>query len=90
MKRLRASRTLTTGAVGFLLLDAVLLVFGGLAFHRPLLLYLAGPFVLAAVAVIVYWRRHRHTIAELDAARREMRAEVEAIRELLQSRHFQN
>ncbi|MGH7567824.1 MAG: hypothetical protein ACREL9_02475 [Gemmatimonadales bacterium] len=90
MKRLRPSRTLTTVAVGFLLLDAVLLVFGGLELHRPLLVALGGVCGAGAAAVVVFWRRHRRTIAELEAVRREMRAEVERIRDLLQSRHFQN
>jgi len=40
--------------------------------------------------VLVLWRRHRWKVVELDEARREMRAEVESIRELLQSRHLHN
>jgi hypothetical protein len=37
-----------------------------------------------AVLVAVAWRRYRRTLAEIEAARREMRHEVESIRELLQ------
>jgi len=40
--------------------------------------------------VVVAWRRYRRTLLELEDARRDMKREVEALRELLQSRHFQN
>lgn len=82
------SRTLTTFAVGFLTLDAVLLLYGGLALGRPVLTVGGAVCAVAAVLVVLGWRRYRRTLAELDAARRAMKAEVESIRELLHSRHL--
>ena len=84
------SRTLTTAAVGFLSLDAVLLGYGGFAWGRPLLAASGGVCALGAVLVVAGWRRYRRTLAELEDARREMREEVRSIRELLQSRHLNN
>ena len=71
-------RALATLAVGFLLLDAGLLVWGGL---------ICGA---AAGAVSLLWRRYRRALADLDAGRREMRAEAEAIRDLLNQHHLHN
>jgi hypothetical protein len=59
------SRTLTTFTVGFLLLDALLLV-------------------------VLGWRRYRRVMSDLERARREMRAEVESIRQLLHGKHLDN
>lgn len=86
----QAPRALTTAAVGFLGLDALLLAYAGVAWHRPALV--AGGVVCAigVVFVLVAWRRYRRTLAELDAAQREMRQEIESIRELLQRRHLNN
>ena len=90
MKPPPPSRTLTTAAVGFLLLDAVLFAFAALTFNRPLLLIPAGICAVAGGLVVVAWRRYRRTLLELEEARREMKREVEALRALLQSHHFQN
>lgn len=91
MKRPR--RTLTTFAVGVLLLDAALLVLAGM-WYRSWLFIPAGVCALGAVATMVLWRRYVRRVTELQsivAARRaEMVKEVEAIRDLLQSHHFQN
>ncbi|MGH7529740.1 MAG: hypothetical protein ACREMN_05110 [Gemmatimonadales bacterium] len=84
----RPSRTLTTAAVGFLLLDAVLFGLAGVAW-RPLLLIPAAICLLAAGLVLVAWRRYRRTLDELAEARREMRREVDSLRELLQT-HLRN
>jgi hypothetical protein len=83
-------RALATLAVGFLLLDAVLLVWLGLELSRGGLV--AGGIVctLTAGAVVLGWRRYRRTLTDLDAHRREVRAEVEAIRDLLKEKHLQN
>jgi len=73
------TRAVTIFAVGFLLLDAVL--FG-----------LVGRFVWAAVCagaavlVVLGWRRYRRAMAELADARREMKQEVESLRQLLHTR----
>jgi beta-lactamase regulating signal transducer with metallopeptidase domain len=84
------SRTLTTFTVGFLLLDALLLGYSGLALHRVKLVVWAGVFLVAAVLVVLGWRRYRRVMSELERARREMRAEAESIRELLHRKHLQN
>ena len=73
----------TTFAVGFLLLDAGLLLYGALFFHRVWLGVGGGLCLLLAMVVVLAWRRYRRTLEELTAARREMRAEVEALRELI-------
>jgi len=89
--RLRAGRTLTTLAVGFLLLDAVLLIYAGLALDRTLLLVVGGVFTVTAAAVLVVgWPWYRRRLDELERARRDMKAEVESIRDLLQKRHLDN
>lgn len=84
------SRALTTFAVGFLALDAVLLVYLGVALARPWFAVSGGACALAAGLVVLGWRRYRRTMVELDAARRAMRAEVESIRELLREHHLHN
>ena len=77
-----ASRIVTTFAVAFLVLDALL--FG-----------LAGRFIpasvcaVAAVVVILAWRRYRRALAELADARRELKREAESLRELLHT-HLRN
>ena len=84
------SRTLTTFAVGFLMLDALLLTYGGVALRRPILVAAGGLCALVTVLVVIGWRRYRRTLAELERARRDVRAEVDSIRELLHSRHLDN
>ena len=80
------SRTLTTVAVGFLLLDAVLLGYSGLALGRRWLVVWGVVCFIAAVLVVLGWRRYRRALSDLERARREMRAEVESIRQLLHSK----
>ena len=80
------SRTLTTLAVGFLLLDALLLGYGGLIFGRPLLVVWGGVCLLGAALVIYGWRRYRRVLADLERSRTELRAEADAIRQLLDDR----
>lgn len=84
------SRTLTTFTVGFLLLDALLLGYSGIALHRVALVVWAGVFLVAAVLVVLGWRRYRRVMSELERARHEMRTEAEAIRQLLHRKHLQN
>lgn len=83
----RPSRTLTTLAVGFLLLDAVLFGLAAMAAARPLLFIPAAICAAAAAVVVIAWRRYRRTLAELVDARREMKEEAESIRELLDTHH---
>ena len=73
----------TFAAVGFLLLDAYLLCYGAIAFHRAWLGVAGALCFLLAVAVFIAWLRYRRILAELTAARKEMRHEVEELRELI-------
>ncbi|HEX4629082.1 MAG TPA: hypothetical protein VH137_09855 [Gemmatimonadales bacterium] len=83
-------RALTTFAVGFLLLDAVSLGYGGLALRRPQLVLWGGVCLVAALLVVLWWRRYRRLWTDLERARREMRAEVESIRQLLHGKNAHN
>lgn len=84
------SRALTTFTVGFLVLDALLLGYSGLALGRARLVVWGVVCLVGAALVIFGWRRYRRAMAELERARKEMRAEVESIRALLHSRHLHN
>jgi hypothetical protein len=84
------SRALTTCAVGFLVLDALLLVYSGLSLGRAGLVVWGGVCLGGAGLVVFGWRRYRRAMTELERARREMRAEVESIRELLHGKHLHN
>jgi hypothetical protein len=86
----RPSRVPTTLAVGFLSLDALLLMYGGLEWRRPLLVVAGCACAVASALVVFAWRRYQRTLHELDAARRDMHHEIESIREMLQSRHSHN
>jgi hypothetical protein len=77
-------RALTTVAVGFLLLDALLLGYGGIAWHRSGLLVGAGACAAFAVVVVLVWRRYRRALVDIAAARRAMRDEVRSIRDLIE------
>ena len=72
------SRVVTTFAVGFLLLDAVLFAFAAR-------FVAAGICVGAAALVLLAWRRYRRALAELAEARREMKREAESLRDLLET-----
>jgi len=76
------TRGVTIMAVGFLLLNAVLLVM----INRIVWAIICG---IAAALVIVGWFRYRRAMAELAAARREMKREVESLRDLLHTRRQQ-
>lgn len=70
------TRAVTVFAVGFLALDAVL-------FALVDRFLWAGVCAIAAVLVVVGWRRYRRAMTELADARKEMKREVESIRDLL-------
>ncbi len=79
-----SSRILTVLAVGFLLLDGVLLLFAGVWSQRFGLIFLGLGFCAAAIGTAFYWRRHvrqmKQLREELDARRREfeqLRQEIE-------------
>jgi hypothetical protein len=84
MMRRPDGRALTAVAVGSLLLDALLLAYGGVAWHRSGLLVGAGACATLAVVVVLVWRRYRRVLVDIAAARREMRDEVRSIRDLLE------
>lgn len=87
---IKPRRALTTVAVGFLTLDAVLFLYAWFDTGRTRFGIAGLLCALGAVLVVLAWRRHRRTLAELEQARREMRAEIESIRELLQTHHLNN
>jgi len=89
-RRGRPSRALTTFAVGFLLLDAILLVYSGAALGRTRLVVWGAVFFVAAGLVVIGWRRYRRLMTDLEQARRDMRAEIESIRALLHEKHLHN
>jgi uncharacterized membrane protein YqjE len=76
-------RIVTLVAVGFLVLDGVLLLIAALWARAP------GPAIggvvclLAAGLVVILWRRHRRVVAELTEARRALGDEARALRDLL-------
>ena len=73
------TRAVTIFAVGFLLLNAVLLA---LVNH-----FVWAAICLVAAALAVFgWFRYRRAMAELADARKEMKREVESLRQLLQTR----
>lgn len=74
------TRGVTIFAVGFLLLDAALFALAGRYVW-------AGVCTVGALLVVLGWRRYRRAMAELAEARREMKQEVESIRELLHTHH---
>lgn len=83
-------RGLTTFAVGFLLLDGVLLVWAGLELHRLGLLLWGVACGGASLFVVLLWRRHRRNLAELSEGRRMMRQHAEELRRLLREHHLGN
>ena len=76
MARRPRARTLTIFAVGFLLLDAVLLVLAGVWTSRAGLIVWGVVFAGASVVVVVLWRRYLARLVELDQARAALRQEV--------------
>jgi hypothetical protein len=70
------TRAVTIFAVGFLLLNAVLLVM----IDR---IVWAAVFVAVALLAVIGWFRFRRAMAELADARKEMKREVESLRDLL-------
>ncbi len=76
-------RALTYLAVGFLLLDGVLLALAGLWSGRPGLIVAGGLCGVLAGGVMLLWRRQQRLLAEMAEARRAVSAEARALRELL-------
>jgi len=84
------SRALTTVAAGVLTLDAALLAVAGVALDRWPLLVGGGVCAVLALLVALGWRRYRRMLTEIESARREMRRDVDSIRDLLHRHHLNN
>lgn len=78
-------KALTIVAVWFLLLDATLLTWAGVKMGRPGLVVAAAACAAGSFVPVLMWRRYRRALAELADARREMKREVESLRELLRN-----
>ena len=78
-----AGRVLVLGAAAVLLLDGVALLGMGIWARRPGLA-LAGCALLAGAGVVLWsWRRQRRRLEEIAEARRDLRADTEALRRLM-------
>ena len=82
MKRAKVSRIVTTLAVGFLSLDALL-------FAMAERFVPAALCAVAAIVVLIAWRRYRRAMAQLADVSREMKQDVESLRSLLET-HLRN
>lgn len=76
-------RALTQIAVGFLLLDGVLLLCAGVWSRHPGLIGAAVACGALATGVLLLWRRQRRLLVEMAEARKAVRDEARALRELL-------
>jgi len=68
MTKRRPSRVITVLAVGFLMLDGVLLLLAGLWSSTSALVGLGVVFCLAAAAVLFAWRRYQRQLGDLHQA----------------------
>lgn len=83
-------RGLTIFAVGFLLLDGILLAWAGAELHRTGLVLWGIACAGGAVLVVLLWRRHRRDLAEVAEGRRAMRRQAEELRQFLREHHLGN
>jgi uncharacterized membrane protein YccC len=90
MKQPPPGRSLAIFTVGFLVLDALLLIWLGVELSRGPLVAGGIACAVAAAVVILVWRRYRHVLDDISVQRREMKAEVEEIRNMLREKHHQN
>jgi hypothetical protein len=86
----KTNRAWTTLAVGFMLLDAVLLILIGVWLDVPIAIALGGVFALIAAGLVWWYRRYQRLLAELNAARMDMKREAEGIRDLLKKTNLTN
>lgn len=82
MSRAPRTRVLLVVAVGVLSLDAILLISAG--FWTARMGLVAGGVVsgVIAAALLLSWRHHLNRLAQIDAARRDLRNEVEELGKL--------
>lgn len=88
MKRGRGRSAIRAGlvaAIGFLLLDAVLLGLAGFWMDRPMLIFWGIVFAVGAGFMPLVWRRYLEQLVQLDDARRAMREEVDELRGTLRN-----
>lgn len=90
MSKPAPGRFLAIFTVGFLLLDALLLIWSGIDLSRGRLVVGGIACLLAAGVVILVWRRYRTTLEDISVQRREMKVEAESIRDLLRQRNIQH
>ncbi len=75
----RPGRTITVVAVGFLVLDGVLLTLAGMWLGRVGLVLWGVGFGAAAVAVVFYWRRYLGQLRALGAGLEDRFREVQEL-----------
>lgn len=78
-------RILTVIAVGFLVLDGVLLGLSGLWSHHPGRIVASALLFGGAALVLRFWRRHRSRLAEIAGERQALRAAARSLRDLTRS-----
>jgi hypothetical protein len=76
MPRAPRTRVLLVVAVGVLLLDAVLLISAGVWTDRMGLVGGGAASAVIALALLFSWRRHLRRLADIDAARLDLKNEV--------------
>jgi protein-S-isoprenylcysteine O-methyltransferase Ste14 len=80
-----ATRALTVAAAVFLGFDGAVLAAVGAWARQFLLLVVGVCLFLSAGLVLYYWRWHQQQLAEIAEARRQLREEAQALRDLLQN-----
>ena len=79
MSRAPRTRVMLVVAVGVLLLDAVLLVSAGVWADRMGLVAAGAAAALVAGVLLFSWRRHLRRLADVDAARNDLKNEVKEL-----------
>lgn len=72
-------------AVGFLALDAVLLVLAGAWMDRPGLVVWGGVFAVLAAVPVMLWRRYLKHLDDVRTARRAMAEEIRHLQTALRA-----
>ena len=80
-----ATRALTVAAAVFLGFDGAVLLAVGAWAHQYLLAIVGICLFLSAGLVLLYWRWHQQQLAEIAEARRQLRQEAQALRDLIQN-----